>query len=322
MRLGLFLLSLLAAIGGLFAYTHLRAAEREARADSRMPPASGFVTVEGRRIRAEIMGSGPDLILIHGSSGNVNDFRAGLMARLAARYRVIAFDRPGLGFSDPLPKGGEGITDQARILSKAAAALGVSRALVLGQSYGGAVALAWAAAAPGQVAGLVLVSAPSQVWSGGLSRYYRVTSHPVGAALAVPFLTAYVGRGLVERELIGVFAPQEVPAGYVDAIDLDLTLARGAIRANARQRARLKADVRALRPAYADIIAPVEIIHGDQDQTVPLDIHARPLSEQIPAAHLHILPGVGHMPHHGASRGAVIAAIDRAAARAGLRPAP
>ena len=63
---------------------------------------------------------------------------------------------------------------------------------------------------------------------------------------------------------------------------------------------------------------PVEIIHGDADTIVPLSVHSITLPQQIPNANLQILKGVGHMPHH-TNMDDVIAAIKRAASRAGLR---
>ena len=63
---------------------------------------------------------------------------------------------------------------------------------------------------------------------------------------------------------------------------------------------------------------PVEIVHGDADETVPLEVHSIPLSKQLRRANLTVLDGVGHMPHHVRPE-ATVAAIDRAAARAGLR---
>ena len=62
----------------------------------------------------------------------------------------------------------------------------------------------------------------------------------------------------------------------------------------------------------------VEIVHGDADTIVPLDIHSEPLARLLPDATLTVLPGIGHMPHHAAPD-AVVAAIDRVFARAALR---
>jgi len=314
------LLSLLAlaGLGGTAVLTEWRANAREARAAASAPSEDRFVTVDGRRVHAVVEGSGPDLVMIHGSSGNTADFSFDLMHRLSDQYRVILFDRPGLGWSDPLPRGREGIIEQAQVLSKAAALLGAEAPLVLGQSYGGAVALAWAVTQPDTLSGLVLVSSPSQVWEGRLSRYYQVTSHPVGARLVVPLLTAYVGPDRVAAELRGVFHPQPVPDGYLDHLNLDLTLSRRAVRENARHRARLKGDIAGLQPLYGQIEMPVEMIHGNEDITVPLSIHAAPLAQQLPGANLVVLDGVGHVPHHGTSANAVAAAVDRAAARAAL----
>jgi pimeloyl-ACP methyl ester carboxylesterase len=69
---------------------------------------------------------------------------------------------------------------------------------------------------------------------------------------------------------------------------------------------------------YPQIDVPVEIVHGQKDPFVLPQIHAAPLAGQIEGANLTVLEGVGHMPHHVAP-GSVVAAIDRAARRAGLR---
>ena len=45
-------------------------------------------------------GEGPDVVLIHGAFGSLRDFTFDLSDRLSERYRVIAFDRPGLGYTD------------------------------------------------------------------------------------------------------------------------------------------------------------------------------------------------------------------------------
>ena len=135
-----------------------------------VPPIGQFVEVDGKRVHAFVTGAGPDLVLIHGSSGNLRDFTMGFVDKVKDRYRVIAFDRPGLGYSDALPRGAAGIHEQARILQAAAQQLGAERPIVLGQSYGAAVALAWALDMQGTVSAVVNVSGPSHPWTGGLSR--------------------------------------------------------------------------------------------------------------------------------------------------------
>ena len=66
-------------------------------------------------------GHGPDLVLIHGASGNLRDFTFDLAARLADRYRVIVFDRPGLGYTDRhAPAGADASRQQADLLLQAA----------------------------------------------------------------------------------------------------------------------------------------------------------------------------------------------------------
>ena len=73
-----------------------------------------------------------------------------------------------------------------------------------------------------------------------------------------------------------------------------------------------------LVPHYPEIDVPTEILHAEDDPTVGHDIHSVALANAIPGAHLTSLPGASHMLPHTAPE-AVIAAIDRAAARAGLR---
>jgi pimeloyl-ACP methyl ester carboxylesterase len=315
LKLILFLLAGL-LLAGCTALVDQRAATREAAAERAFPPLGRFVEVEGRRVHAVVSGSGPDLVLIHGLSGNLRDFTFSLVERLSSRYRVIAFDRPGLGYSDPLPARANSLTDQARVLAKAAGELGARRPLLLGQSYGGAVALAWAVSQPERQSGLLLVSAVSQTWEGGLPLFYQVTSSALGAQLAVPVITAFAGEERVDAALREIFAPQPVPAGYAGHIGAGLTLRRDTLRANADHRAGLKEEVAALRPSYGRITVPVEILHGTADRIASHAIHAEPLQRQLPNARLTLLPGIGHMPHHVAQE-AVVAALDRLAQRAG-----
>ncbi|KAJ56739.1 alpha/beta hydrolase [Actibacterium mucosum KCTC 23349] len=310
-------IALLAAV--LVGVTQWRAQSREAAAEAAYPPIGKIYQVDGVDMHVVVAGDGPDLVLIHGSMGSVRDFTFGLMPELAKSYRVFAVDRPGLGYSGVAPNG-QTLAVQSRLIAQAAAAAGARNPLVLGQSYGGAVALNWAVSQPEPLSGLVLVSAPSHPWDTGLGRFYTVTSHPLGQAIVVPLITGFVRPGTVADAVENAFKPQLAPEGYAEHFGPQMSLRRSSLRANARQRAALLSEVVAMGPSYPSINLPVEIIHGLADTVVSPDIHARAMAEEIPGAVFTALPGIGHMPHHTAIPD-TIDAVHRAATRAGLRNA-
>lgn len=315
----IFLLSLIAV-----AIVQLTAGVREERARSKYQPTGERIEVDGMKIHVDVRGSGPDLVLIHGASGNTRDLTFAFEDELAKRYRVIVIDRPGLGWSQQ-PEGygvlwdtaGESPQLQAEILRKAAEQVGVTNPLVMGHSFGGAVAMAWAQMYE-DTAGLIMVGAVSHPWPGELGWTYHWNGSLLGGALFVPLVSAFVPGSYVERTVSEIFAPAEPPEGYMEYVGTGLSLRRSALRANARQVMSLRPHIVEMSQTYPNLTLPIEIVHGDADDTVPLVIHSQPLAERAPTANLVVLEGVGHMPHHQATA-EVIAAIDRAAERAGLR---
>ncbi len=306
--------SLFIAAATLAGVTHWRASAREVAAEAAFPPTGQFVTVDGLRLHYEMSGSGPDLVLIHGASGSLRDMTFALRDQLTDRYRVTVVDRPGLGNSDTIakPLAGTSLQDQARVIKAAMAQLGVIDPVVLGQSYGGAVALAWAL--EGGPRALVLVSSPSLPWPGALDPWYRVTSTALGRALAIPLVAAFVPQSYVTAATTAVFAPDTVPAGYEAHLGTALTLRRQTLAANTAQINALRAELVTMEQRYPTLSLPVELLHGTADTIVPLHIHSQPLSQLLPNVALTVIDGAGHMPHHSHSQ-TVIDAIDRAALR-------
>jgi pimeloyl-ACP methyl ester carboxylesterase len=300
-------ISLIIAALGLAGVTHWRASAREATAEAAYPPSGQFVTVDGLRLHYEMAGQGPDLVLIHGASGSLRDLTFSLRDRLTDRYRVTVVDRPGLGHSDPLPE--TSLLAQARHIRAGVAQLGVTDPVVLGQSYGGAVALAWAL--DGGPRALVLVGSPSMPWPGKLDPWYRLTSTAVGRALVVPLASAFVPDSYVRQATAGVFAPDPVPEGYDTFLGSPLILRRQTLATNTAQVNALRAELVTMVPRYPALTLPVELVHGTADTIVPIDIHSVPLSSLLPNDTLTVIPGAGHMPHHSHAD-LVIEAIDRA----------
>lgn len=309
--------SLIAAalmLGGCAAVVDRRATARETLAEAAYPPTGRFVTVEGLRVHAHVEGSGPDVVLIHGASGNTRDFTFDLVDRLKDDFRVTVFDRPGLGWSDPAGDRGVDPLVQADILRAAAGQLGLRDPVVLGHSYGGAVALAWALREPDGPRALVLLGAAAMPWPGGLGPWYGVTASRLGGATVVPLVAAFAPPARAEGVVASIFAPAPVPEGYVSHVGAGLTLRRDTLRANARQVNGLKPHITRMAENYGALTLPVEIVHGTADTIVPARIHAIPLSRRLPDARLTLIDGAGHMPHHS-HPDLVVEAIRRAARR-------
>ena len=321
-----FTLAAIALLTAGKAFVDRRAKDREAQAETDYPPEGELITVDGLQVHYVMEGSGPDLVLIHGASGNTREFTFTMVDRLKDNYRVIVFDRPGLGYTDRLHPDLDGVfntaaespADQAILLQAAAAQLGAPKPIVLGHSFGGTVGLAWALERPDNIAALINVSGPSNPWPGKLSALYRINGTAIGGAILPPLIAAFTSQKHIEDNIASIFTPQAAPEGYAHYIGPTLTTRRAPFRANGRQVNSMRPHVVEMSKRYGEIMIPVEIIHGDADPIVPLDIHSIPLSRQIPHARLTVLKGIGHMPHHVAPD-AILAAIDRAAVASGLR---
>ncbi|WP_254796913.1 alpha/beta fold hydrolase [Sulfitobacter albidus] len=182
------MLVLLALIALLIAVVHWRASAREAQAAREYPPQGRIIDVDGVPVHVLTQGDGPDLVLIHGASGNVRDWTFDFVDRLSQSYRVVMIDRPGLGWTGRLPgKQGawnaraESPAEQAQLLQRATDIIGVENPIVVGHSFGGAVAMAWALARPDETAGVVMLAAVSNPWPGDLGWNYTVVGSGWGA---------------------------------------------------------------------------------------------------------------------------------------------
>lgn len=281
------------------------------------PPESRFLEVVGKRVHAFVQGSGPAVILIHGASANAQDFSFDFLQRLSSRFRVIAFDRPGMGRSEALHKDGETFAEQAAHLDQAAAALGVERAVIVGHSFGGGVAMAWALERPERVGAVVTLAGITMPWPVTMDAFRRLASRePDGDAL-LPLISVVHERAFTHSTLETIFGPQAVPEGYGDALLIPQELRRPSFRANSRQVAKLLPQVTEMAKRYPSLALPVEVLHGTHDAVGSVMVHARQMARRLPDARLTELAGIGHMPHHVAPE-PVIAAIIRAVARGGL----
>ena len=260
-----------------------------------------FVEVEGARIHYIARGRGRPVVLLHGNGAMAEDFEiCGLIDRLAARYRVIAIDRPGFGHSSRPRHRIWTASAQARLVHKVLEQLNVERPLIVGHSWGTLVAVALAAGEWRELRGLVL-----------LSGYYypsRRADVALSAPLAVPILgdaarslmPAAFARTLATQSFRHVFRPQSVPARFMARFPVEIAMGATQMRASTEDAATMNAAADNLQRIYLRLRLPVAILTGDADAVVDAESQSGRLHREIAGSTLKVLPGLGHMIHYSA----------------------
>jgi pimeloyl-ACP methyl ester carboxylesterase len=295
-----------------------RACANEAERDN--PPTGKFVEIDGVRLHYVERGRGEPLVLLHGNGSMIEDFESsGLIDMSAKKYRVIAFDRPGFGHSERPRSTIWTPEKQADLIHAALQKIGVSRAIVLGHSWGASVAAALALKYPQAVASLVLASG-----------YYYPSARAdvvLASGPAVPVLgdimrytlAPILGRAMWPIVLRKIFGPAPTPQKF-DGFPKEMALRPSQIRAIAAESALMIPNAIAMQGDYAGLKMPVVIISGDGDRLIDLEDQSARLHEDIAQSTFHRVRGAGHMVHQSAPA-AVMAAIEEASA-AGHGPRP
>jgi pimeloyl-ACP methyl ester carboxylesterase len=281
------------------------------------PPRGRFINV--RRLRQHVVELGtavadaPSIVLIHGAGVNLEDMRLALGEQLAARHRVILIDRPGLGWSKRRGRDGGAPQVQAAMLREALDQLGVARAIIVGHSWGGAVAASFALDYPDRSAALILLASPFYPHAHPMLSLYALLATPIigwiyARTLALPLSLPFVGLALGSA-----FLPQLPPRDYRKRSAALLLLRPSTFLANARDMADLKRNLEPQPARYPGLAMPTLVMAGAADFIVAPQLHAVRFAAAVPHAKLVILPGIGHMLHY-ASTERVVAEIEGVAA--------
>ena len=132
----------------------------------RYPPPGRLIDIGGRRLHLLCAGKVSDhTVIIEAGSGNDVTLWQGILGRVSRFTHVCAYDRAGLGWSDPV-SGPCSFDDRARDLHSLLQHAGIAGPYILvGHSYGGYVVRRFAAAWPQSVSGIILIDSPDEVWS-------------------------------------------------------------------------------------------------------------------------------------------------------------
>jgi pimeloyl-ACP methyl ester carboxylesterase len=231
-----------------------------------------------------------ELVLLHGQPGSPADWQL-VTARLPAQLHAIAADRPGYG-SSRLPAGG--FAANARAVLDDLDARGITRAVLVGHSYGGGVALAAASLAPRRIEAVILLAS---VGPGCVSGWDKLLAAPgIGqlCALVAWRLTPWIARARLDkiaRRRGRPLRPDELAnwqvwgypsRGHYPLWRTFLTEQRALLR-----------ELGELEHAISSVQAPVLLLADPRDTLVPLDT-ARRLAHALPDARLQLVQGAGH----------------------------
>ena len=302
--------------------TALLNARRSEASERENPPIGQFVTVDDVRLHYVVKGEGPLIVLLHGNGTLIQDWIAcGVLNYLSRTHRVIAFDRPGFGYSERPRSRIWTPAAQAELIAKALEQLEEETATVVGHSFGALVALELALAHPERVSSVAVL---------GGYYYPSVRGDVVFAAPpAIPLLgdvmrytvSPLIGGALKPVIDAKIFNPAPVAESWTEEFPFQMTLRPSQIRAEAAEAGMMIPAAALLAKRVGELTQPITIIAGDGDEVVDTAAQAERLGEELPHSSLIIVEGAGHMVHHTAP-GDVIQAITKLASTSSLSRSP
>ena len=253
---------------------------------------SKFIAIDGARLHLVTKGTGSPVVLIHGNPGSCQDWTR-LYSPLSAQYQAIAFDRPGHGHSDRPNNRDITVEVQATMLRAALDQLNIDRPVLVGHSWGSALALAYALEFPRDLSGLVLLAPAVYLSDDGVSFISKLPAMPLIGDLVNFLFTPLIAASLVRSDLKKAFAPDLVPPHYLRTVLSEWTRPRK-VKWYAVDDALLNESLPNLSARYSEIRTPMTIMTGDSDLIVPAKENAHRLHDSLPHSRLQVLPQTGH----------------------------
>ena len=285
-------IAILAFILGLpFTYTQLEVKKIE----NKYPPLGYFKNIDGYKIHYTDIGFGQPVILLHSQPANERQFDL-LKNKLKENYRVISIDRPGMGYSEgPKINSSERLFLQAEIISKLLDKIIDEKPIVVGHSYGGALALSLALYEEKNIKKLILVNTVSHPWKGdGVWLPFKIITNPlIGKIFSQTYAMIY-GKSVIDRSADDNFPDNKPTPGFVNRVGAELTLRPASLESYALDAINLKSSLSKQYKKYKNLSIPVTILAGIGDRVTPNNTHSFQLHKNIKHSKLIELSNVEH----------------------------
>lgn len=251
------------------------------------PPPSKFLPLDGLDVHYRDEGSGPAVLLLHGTGSSLHTWDAWTRA-LSANHRVVRLDLPGFGLTGPAPDGNYRIEKMVAFVDAFTRKLALDRFAIAGNSWGGEIAWTYALDHPERVDRLILVDAAGWPRTGPLPIAFRLALMPVVGPLVAKLGTQRV----VDKTVHDVYGD---PSRITDELRqryLDLSRREGN---RASFGARLRAPHVDRTGELGKIKAPTLVMWGSEDHLLPVE-SAEKFHAAIPGSSVKIYSGAGHVP--------------------------
>lgn len=285
------------ALAGYLLSLNARAYTR--RVEARFPPTGRFIETSDTRLHVREAGNegAPRILLIHGANSNLLELWDALAEEFSPLHHVIAYDRPGMGYSARARANAHTLAHQAQCAARVLEQTGEGPAIIVAHSLGAAVALRLALNFPHLVRGLVLVAPAGNPYPGKPAWWARLSATPILGDIFCGLLIPALGPAMSKAGIANNFWPAPVPVDYLERAAVPLAFRPRAFRASALDVCASNAEFAAQAPRYGDLLTPAVVITAEKDRVVSPKRHARALAAALPAGELVIAPDTGHMPH-------------------------
>jgi pimeloyl-ACP methyl ester carboxylesterase len=265
------------------------------RVEAAVPPLGRFVQIGETRLHIVERGSGPPLVLVHGLGAQLRNFTYALVDPLAANFRVICVDRPGCGYSTRPARVSASLPGQAAAIAKLLAALDIAKPIIVGHSYGGAVALALALNHSENVGGLALIAPLTHAQDAAPAAFRDlVILSPRLRKLIAWTVAVPLSMAAGAKVLSLVFRPDAVPPDFATAAGGLLAFRPGQFFAASSDLVSVNDDLPAMEARYSSIRMPVGILFGRSDEILSYQEHGVAMQSKIPGLVVSLVDG-GHM---------------------------
>ena len=276
--------------------------------ERKFPPKGEFVDVDTAKLHfltrkkvsdIESRENAP-IVFIHGSSGSSADMELAFFEAFPSDIDLYAFDRPGIGWSETKlhPHEMSDPMKQAEAIHMAINKLKLKKPIIVGHSWGGAVAIAYAKQFGGEITGAVSIAGVAYPWEGTYEWYEILLTTPVINHFFSRLFLNKIGQLYIPLSIKSIFEPEPAREDYREGAQAEILLRPSRIINNSYYSYNLRIHLKTMSEDYEEIKTPFLIVAGDKDHIVNTKRQSERFHNTVAETEYLLLKGVGHMPHH------------------------